>query len=165
METQYPVGGGWFFVPKAFPVFLACGNLPENNPGTEHSHGFAVKYARHNFFLQIPGGIFNLHYLCLNLHLAIKCLHLWFNFAPLRLPTPFECKQPLQPLLRQFLCKVVRVLSSTILLRLLRRELYHYYGLICHLHPPNKFLPPGLFLLSPLHQKKKYKNKGKGFPR
>jgi hypothetical protein len=34
-------------------VFLACGNLPENNPFTERSHEFAVKYARHNFFVQI----------------------------------------------------------------------------------------------------------------
>lgn len=47
-------------------------------------------------------------------------------------------------------CKVVRVFSSTILLRLLRHRLYHYYGLICHLHPLNKSLPFGLFLLSPL---------------
>jgi len=38
-------------------VFLACGNLPENNSGTERSHGFAVKYARHSFLLQIPAGI------------------------------------------------------------------------------------------------------------
>ena len=43
----------------------------------------------------------NLHCLCLNLHSAIKCPHLWFNFTPSHLPALFECEQPLQPLLRQ----------------------------------------------------------------
>jgi hypothetical protein len=27
------------------------------NSGTEHSHGFAMKHDRHNFFVQIPAGI------------------------------------------------------------------------------------------------------------
>jgi hypothetical protein len=29
----------------------------KKNSGTGRLHGFAVKYARHNFFVQIPAGI------------------------------------------------------------------------------------------------------------
>ncbi|PLB86852.1 hypothetical protein C0T31_03015 [Dysgonamonadaceae bacterium] len=56
-RTWYSVGGGRFSVLKAFPAFSACGNLPGKNSGAEHSHGFAMKHARHNFFVQIPAGI------------------------------------------------------------------------------------------------------------
>lgn len=47
------------------------------------------------------------------------------------------------------MCKIVHVLSSTLLPRIHRHRLYHYYGFICHLHILYRSLPHSSFPLSP----------------
>lgn len=45
---------------------------------------------------------FNQHCLCFYIYAVVKSFHLWFNLTPLQLFNPFECKQSLQQLLRQY---------------------------------------------------------------
>ena len=113
-----------------------------------------MKQARHQLYYN-SYWYFNQHCLCLYFHVVAQLFQLWFNFTPLHLIEPFGLNQSLQLLLRQYLCKVIQVLSSTLLPRLLWHGLYNYYGLICHLHSNNKSLSFNLFLLSLLKKRQK----------
>jgi hypothetical protein len=95
---------------------------------------------------------FNLHYLCFNLHSAIKYLHLWFNFAPLHLLTPFECKQPLQRLLRQSCARSSVFYPPPYYYGFYGTDFITTTGSSATSTLLNKSLSLNLFLLSPLYQ-------------
>lgn len=70
------------------------------NSVTELLHGLRQKLARHQLHYN-SCWCFDQHYLCLYFHVVVKLFQLWFNFTPSHLFESFECKQPLQLLLRQ----------------------------------------------------------------